>query len=217
MTDFVALHGAFRGPWYWEPLASELERRGHRLHAVDLVGESLQDWIDRTVSTAAECSGEVVLVGHSMGGMVAQASVPLLGDRPCRLVLLDSPLIDTGLRAVDVSGPEPPDPDMLAPREFQIPPSPVGAEQGFVDTDLADWVNERLRPVPMGPQLDPAPPGTGRPDGTTIVFFSRTPDGFPSTFARRRCESDGIAHSVIDGFHDAPVLDPSAVAEALIS
>ena len=50
MSCFVAVHGAFRGPWYWEPLAVELERDGHQLHAVDLVGDSLGEWIERTTS-----------------------------------------------------------------------------------------------------------------------------------------------------------------------
>ncbi len=217
MTCFVAVHGAFRGPWYWEPLAAELERQGHRLCAVDLVGDSLGAWIDRTVAVVDGCAPEpMLLIGHSMGGVVAQAALGRLGDRVDRLVLLDSPLIEAGQRAVDVSGPAAPDDAALPPREFRIPPTPVGPEQGFGDPVQAAWVNDRLRPVPMGPQLDPAPPGTGRPVHTTIVFFERTPDGFPATFARRHCEAEGIDHVMIDAFHDAPVLDPGPVVDAMV-
>ena len=77
MTHFVAVHGAFRGPWYWEPLAAELERGGHQLRPVDLVGDSLEEWIERTAcrSSTAGRREPVVLVGHSMGGVVAQAAL----------------------------------------------------------------------------------------------------------------------------------------------
>jgi len=217
MTQFIAVHGAFRGPWYWEPLGVELERRGHGLQPVDLVGDSLEEWIASTVSAVEAVGSEVVvLVGHSMGGVVAQATMGQLGGRVQRLVLLDSPLVEPGQRPVDISGPTPPDESMLPPREFMVQPTPVGPEQGFDDPSLANWVNERLRSVPMGPQLDVAPVGTGRAAATTVAFFSRTPEGFPSTFARRRCETEGIDHIVLDGFHDAPILDRVTVADLLL-
>ena len=188
------------------------------METVDLAGESLQEWVDATVEVAEQFGSEpVVLVGHSMGGVVAQAAVGSLGERVERLVLLDSPFIESGQRAVDVSGPAPPDDAVLPPRVFMVQPTQVGPEQGFEDPTLAAWVNERLRPVPMGPQLDPAPAGTGRPSLTTPVFFDRTPDGFPSTFARHRCETEGIDHLVLDAFHDAPVLNPASVADLLVA
>jgi len=218
MTQFIAVHGAFRGRWYWDPLRIELERRGHGLRPVDLVGDSLDEWVASTISAVEMAGSEpVVLVGHSMGGVVSQVAVGQLGGRVQRLVLLDSPLVEPGQRPVDISGPTQPDESMLPPREFMVQPTPVGPEQGFDDPSLANWVNERLRPVPMGPQLDVAPVGTGRAAATTVAFFSRTPDGFPSTFARHRCEADGIDHVVLDGFHDAPILDPGVVADLLLA
>ncbi len=195
-----------------------LAERGHALHAVDLTGDSLAAWVDCVEQVVAQCGSEpVVLVGHSMGGVVAQAAMASLPSSVGRLVLLDSPLIEAGQRAVDVSAPTPPDDSLLPHREFLVPASPVGLDQGFVDAAVAGWANARLRPVPMGPQLDKAPDGTARPAATTIVFFERTPDGFPAGSARRRCEAEGIAHVVADGFHDAPVLDPVGVVELLVA
>ncbi|HKY14668.1 MAG TPA: alpha/beta fold hydrolase, partial [Microthrixaceae bacterium] len=103
VTSFVAVPGAFRGAWYWERLAAELSARGDRLVGVDLVGADLDAWI-ASVSGAFDANDleRAVLVGHSMGGVVAQASTGVLGDRCARLVLLDSPLIEAGQRAVDV-------------------------------------------------------------------------------------------------------------------
>jgi pimeloyl-ACP methyl ester carboxylesterase len=212
----VALHGAFRGGWYWEPMAEVLAGSGHRVVAPDLVGESLAEWLAvaaDAVSRASDTSGEqVTLVGHSMGGMVAQGLPRGLAPAIGRFVLLDAPLVDPGSRPVDVSSPSPVDDALLPGRDHRAQPAPVGPEQGFTEPRLADWVNRRLRPVPMGPQLDPLPAGLGRPPGTVLVFFDRTPGHFPSALARRRCEEDGVAHTVLDQHHDAPVLDPAAVA-----
>src|SRR5688572_33286323 len=73
-TTFTLIHGAWHGAWCWEPLVAELEGRGHRAMAVDLPCD------DPTVTTidnatqVVEALGdadEVVVVGHSLGGIVA--------------------------------------------------------------------------------------------------------------------------------------------------
>lgn len=213
--NVVALHGAFRGGWYWEPLAAELATRGHRLVGPDLDGASLSEWIGVARRGVEGFGGEpVVVVGHSMGGVVAQALPSEVAPLVERLVLLDAPLIDPGHRAVDVSAPPGAAPVEFPPRDHLVAPAPVGPDQGFSEPGLTGWVNERLRGVPMGPQLDPVPDGLGRPSSTRIVFFGLTPAGYPAALARQRCEREGIRHDVVDGLHhDAPVLAPARVAE----
>lgn len=227
MTTYVAVHGAFRGPWYWEPLAAVLATSGDALHAVDLQGTDLESWIDCVTSVVRDLPpgvGPVVLLGHSMGGVVAQAATAELCDLVDDLVLLDSPLIGPGQRAVDVSGPVPPEESRLPARDVWIQPTPVGPAQGFDDPALGAWVNDRLRPVPMGPQLDPLPQvaqqfssGPGTPGRTVrrLVFCDRTPQGYPSTFARRVCVDQGVDHLVLDAHHDVAVLQPELVADVL--
>lgn len=229
MTDIVAVHGAFRGGWSWERVRPLVGVEGHRLFAPDLTGMgsgvaatggdvALADWI---ADVAAVFDGhdldDVTLVGHSMGGVVCQAALGELGDRVARLVLIDSPLIGEGRRAVDVSGPTPPPADLLPPRTTWLPPTPVGPTQGFDDAALATWVNERLCATPFGPQLDPCPSLPARLPPTTIVFCSGTPDGYPSTFARARCDADGTPYVLLDSHHDAPLLAPAAVAPVLVA
>lgn len=80
MSTFVLVHGAYHGAWCWHKLTPELEARGHDVITFDLpahgtdttpVGEvSFGDYTDR-IQTAIEAVEEpVVLVGHSMAGMV---------------------------------------------------------------------------------------------------------------------------------------------------
>ena len=224
MVDVVAVHGAFRGGWSWDRVGTALENQGHRLHAPDLTGMGrgpqaevgdvrLDEWIADVVAVFDRHGlRHATLVGHSMGGVVCQAALGALGDRVARLVLIDSPIITEGQRAVDVSTPGPVSDDLLPPRETWLPPTPVDDAQGFTDPDLASWVNERLCATPFGPQLDRCPPPPNVVPPTTIVFCAHTPAGFPSTIARDRCDADGVPYELLDSHHDAPLLVPEQVA-----
>ena len=50
MSQFVLVHGGGGGPWVWELLEPELERRGHRSLAVEMpvdqVGVGMSGYID---------------------------------------------------------------------------------------------------------------------------------------------------------------------------
>ena len=78
MTTFVLVHGAWHGAWCWERLFPELARRNHGAIAVDLPasdGTATFDKYARVVSDAMSAAlDDVVLVGHSLGGM----TIPLV-------------------------------------------------------------------------------------------------------------------------------------------
>jgi hypothetical protein len=77
VTTFALLHGTFHGAWCWDLLRPELERRGHRTVAMDLPCPDPDAGAARyaeVVAEAVEPSAEVVLVGHSLAGLV----IPLL-------------------------------------------------------------------------------------------------------------------------------------------
>lgn len=212
----VLVPGAFRGAWMWEAVAQRLLAAGCDPRPVDLSGTvatgvpSMEDWIDDVASCCAPGPASTVVVGHSMGGVVAQAATgrcPAIGH----VVLLDSPLIATGQRAVDVSGAagvEPPPPDTW------IPARPVGPEQGFDSPDLAAWVNERLTPTPVGPSLEAVVVDRSVP--RTLVFFDRTPDFYPSVSSRRDCDAAGQPYRSIDTHHDGPLLAAEEVSDVIL-
>ena len=77
MPTFLLVHGAFCGSWVWERTAPVLESVGHRVLSIDLpssgsqantLGDLAAD--SATLRSAVEqLDGDVVLVGHSAGGM----------------------------------------------------------------------------------------------------------------------------------------------------
>jgi len=207
MSKCVLVPGAFRGSWAWSRVIDELASRGVDAVAADLRGgePSMNDWINDVVRSVE--LGDVV-VGHSMGGVVARAAArsPMVA----RVILIDAPVIESGQRAVDVSGPPP---TSLPPRSTVIAPSAVGDSNGF-DADLAAWVNERLSPTPFGPSLDAVEVDERIP--LTVAFCTLTPDFFPSVASRRRFDAEGRQYETIASHHDAPLLAPTAVADLIV-
>jgi pimeloyl-ACP methyl ester carboxylesterase len=96
VASYVLVHGAWHGAWCWDKVVPLLEAEGHDVVAVDLPGHG-GNAVDaagmtlaaygRTVASAVEAAGEqVVLVGHSMGGMAVTQGAEHVPDRLAALV-----------------------------------------------------------------------------------------------------------------------------------
>ena len=93
------MHGAWHGAWCWERLTPELERKGHRVVAVDLpIGDS-EAGLRRYAELTADALGDaddVVLVGHSLGA----GSIPIVATlRPVRHLVFVCGLLPSRGRA----------------------------------------------------------------------------------------------------------------------
>jgi pimeloyl-ACP methyl ester carboxylesterase len=89
----VLLHGLHASPAQLKPLATHLEREGHRVATLDFptrrgLAESLA--VARAQLERAAPSGEVRLVGFSFGSLVARGLAHELGER-CRLLVQVAP------------------------------------------------------------------------------------------------------------------------------
>ena len=73
MSIFALVHGAWHGPWCWERVVGPLRERGHEAVVPDLPSEDpelgLEDYAD-TIERALGDADDVVLVPHSLGGLV---------------------------------------------------------------------------------------------------------------------------------------------------
>lgn len=223
MATFVLVHGAFRGGWGWSRVRPLLHAAGHEVHAPSLIGagehvglldrvSGLDVWVDQIAGLLeAEDLSDVVLVGHSQGGLVTTSVAARRPERIGLVVHLDAPVPLPGERAVDLAG----TPAQLPPREAIIAARPIPAGSGEYDDATAAWVSARLTPSPMAPALDPVPamPG-GIPQ--LFVFCTRTPPGYPSTYTQARLDAEGTPYLLLDSGHDAPIAAPQAVADLLL-
>jgi pimeloyl-ACP methyl ester carboxylesterase len=79
-ATFVMVHSAWLGGWAWEPVATILEARGHRVIAPDMPAhggdntppaQATMEGYVKTVTDILDAQNEpAILVGHSLGGIV---------------------------------------------------------------------------------------------------------------------------------------------------
>jgi pimeloyl-ACP methyl ester carboxylesterase len=118
MATFVLVPGFWLGAWVWEAVGRELRAAGHEVHPVTLTG--LGDRVHLAtpevdlgthaadVVNVIEYAGleEVILVGHSGGGMAVALAADRIPGRLSRAVYLDSAPLPDGMRQFDVNPPE---------------------------------------------------------------------------------------------------------------
>ncbi|MEO8223884.1 MAG: alpha/beta fold hydrolase [Gammaproteobacteria bacterium] len=120
MATVVLVHGAWHGGWCWRHLAPLLRARGHEVLAPDLPGhgndaaelstQTLESYA-RKVGDAVRTSGDdVILVGHSLGGLVISAVAEELPERLRRLVYVTAFLPRDGDSLVRICSADPDNP-----------------------------------------------------------------------------------------------------------
>ena len=105
---YVLVHGAWHGGWCWRRVAPLLAAAGHRVLVPTLTGlgerahlltpETGLSTFARDVMAVieAEEAEDVVLVGHSFGGVVVSMVADRMAERIARLVYLDATVLRSG-------------------------------------------------------------------------------------------------------------------------
>jgi pimeloyl-ACP methyl ester carboxylesterase len=165
MATFVLVHGGGHGGWCYQKVARRLQAEGHVVYAPTLTGLGerahllspdidLDLHIDDVVRVLHyEHLRDVVLVGHSYGGMVITGVADRAADRIGRVVYLDAANPVNGQSLVDVAGPiilaVRPEGAVVDGVEVVLLPSPdAGLFYGVTDPDDVAWMADRLTPHP---------------------------------------------------------------------
>jgi pimeloyl-ACP methyl ester carboxylesterase len=228
MATFVLIHGAYRGGWSWQRVRRLLQAAGHEVFAPSLTGAgerahlddghiTLATWIDDVVKLLEyEDLREVILVGHSQGGVVMTAASEYAAERLAHLVFIDAPVLEDGQAAIDLLPPAVTAQFSLPLAEPLSPPHSLLPGNGLSETDV-QWINARLTPTPVAPSLEPLrlqnPAALALPRS---YFFCRdTPKFFPSAYTRQRFDETGVAYQVLEAGHDVILSHPQLVADTL--
>ena len=112
MARFVLVHGGFSGAWIWLPLMDRLKAAGYVVEAFDLPGMgndntsaseiSLESYAGRVCEVLAANSEPAVVVGHSMGGIVATQAAARCPERVAALVYVAALLPKDGQSLIDL-------------------------------------------------------------------------------------------------------------------
>ena len=106
MSTYVLIHGAWHGGWCWKNVIPLMEKEDHKVIAPDLPGHgedkrpiaeiTLQAYSDRVCQILDEQSEPVILVGHSMGGVVITQTAEYRPEKIKKLVYVTAFLLQNG-------------------------------------------------------------------------------------------------------------------------
>jgi pimeloyl-ACP methyl ester carboxylesterase len=156
MTNFVLVQGAWIGGWYWRPIAQALRKAGHEVYTPTLTGLgerihlmspsiNLDTHIADIVNVIKqEELSDIVLVGHSYGGMVVTGVADALPQKVASLVYLDAFVPENGQSLLNFLPPGAPAP--VAASDYTLAPLP--ASFFGASTAVAALVDARTTPHP---------------------------------------------------------------------
>ena len=173
-ATYVLVPGFWLGAAVWRPVADLLAARGHQVHAIDLPGMGERDHLanpatdltahidDLTRLLEERDLHDVILVGHSYGGLVTTGVAARVPQRVARLVYVDSGPLPQGVAQADFEGP-----DARAANEervrtlgegWRLPAPPwevLAADQPEVDEAMVAALTEGSRPQPWLTAAEP--------------------------------------------------------------
>jgi len=234
MATFVLVHGGGHGGWCYQKVARRLRAAGHEVHCPTLSGlgerahllnadidldTHIQDVVALMTFEGLE---DVILVGHSYGGMVITGVADRAAERIRELVYLDAAHPRDG-ESLEIVAPAQMEPTRAMGRtvdgiELVMWPFP-GMAGFFGITDPADvaWTEARLTPHPWKCFGQPLRLENGdaafrlpRTNINCTNALQNSPDE-----ARAR-QLDGHRNFEIDTGHDLMITEPEAVATMLL-
>jgi pimeloyl-ACP methyl ester carboxylesterase len=233
MTTYLLVHGAWHGGWCWKRVARLLRAAGHEVFAPTLTGLGEREHLlsadiglDTHVNDVLgvlkyEDLLDVVLVGHSYGGMVIAGAAEMGPERIAHLVYLDAFVPGDGQSLVSFQPPE-----VLAKFKentrtkgdgYKLPSFPAEAFGVTNEEDLA-WVRPRLNPHPFKTKLDAVhlsnPKAAAIPK--TYIHCSNRAGGPFVQFAERFSKDKAWRYREIFTGHDAMITEPEKLADLLL-
>ncbi|MDE1974741.1 MAG: alpha/beta hydrolase [Hyphomicrobiales bacterium] len=161
MASFVLVHGAWHGAWCWQRVARMLERNGHQVFAPTLTGlcersHLLTPAVDLNTHISDVANDikwkelkDIVLVGHSYGGMVISGVAETMEQAIASFVMLDAFMPENDQSVIDL-WPAPMREGLLAAERGGATTIPPRAAALFkVNEKDCAWVDAQCTPQPI--------------------------------------------------------------------
>jgi len=231
---FILIHGSWQGAWSWNGVRDRLRAYGHRVITPTLPGRGDisedRSWIGHDDNVAAVLAaldadaGEVILVGHSLGGVVASQVADRRPERIARLVYCAAFVLEDGESASDAM------PEQMrnaiselsgGRRDRAIPMPWALWRASFMQTTSEDFARatfDRLVPDAYRPVFEPIrlrrPVHRELPASFLAFNQDQTmPPGYWHPGMSGRLAGASVIE--IDGDHELPLTGPERLADGL--
>jgi pimeloyl-ACP methyl ester carboxylesterase len=229
MASFVLVQGGWVGAWYWGRVAKALRARQHDVVAPTLTGlgersHLLNPEIDLETHILDVVNlmkwqelRDVVLVGHSYGGMVASGVAERMEKSIASIVMVDAFFPGDGQSLVDLQPPPVREATTNAARDgvMAVPPLP-SAIFNLNENDRA-WLDAKATPHPIKCFLQPSKL-TGARDRISKRTYIRAVDYPNVPFDAGMSEARNKQWRIMEigGGHIVPLDQPAQLTEMLV-
>jgi pimeloyl-ACP methyl ester carboxylesterase len=225
---FLVCHGAWSAGWAWKKMHPLMSAAGHRLVTPSYTGLGERDHLanpsidlethiqDILNVLKYEDLRDIVLIGHSYGGMVATGVADRARDRVSQLIYIDAFVPENGQSLFDLN--EPARQRMLdavkAGDGWRLSPSPTPTDTPADDVEWlsARRVNHPIKCFEMPLKLHGGELTLPR---SYIYALRATPADTFGPFAKRAKSEPGWRYFEIDASHAPNVTAPEALFELL--
>jgi pimeloyl-ACP methyl ester carboxylesterase len=229
MANIVVAHGAWSAGWAWKKMRPRLRALGHEIYTPTYTGlgervhlatpdVDLSTHIQDIVNMLEyEDLQDVVLLGHSYGGMVATGVADRVSERIALVIYLDAFVPRDGTSLTDfvpARQQEQPRQETLSGDGWRIPPMAPSPDTS--PEDLA-WVTPRRQPQPHK-TFEEKIRLTGAVDRLprTYVYYARAGEGDVfRQFAERAKADPAWRYEELDSTHNAHITAPDALTALL--
>ena len=232
---FVLVHGGGGGGWVWQPTARALRAQGYDVYTPTLTGFGDRSHLDLTMVTFEtfvtdvvqvlffEDLHDVVLVGHSMGGVVIPRVAEVAAERLRRVVWLAAVVCDDGRSLLDEV---PQSPAIARAVTIEADGTATTDPDLIIEANMQDgtpeqraWFHDRHVPYPPYALTEPGRLSAFLELGLPTGYITAADDLtiLAEHTARFAAKLPGARLADVPGSHNCVMTQPDAVAAALIT
>jgi pimeloyl-ACP methyl ester carboxylesterase len=110
---FILVHGAWQAPFVWDSVKINLEATGNKVVVIELPAHgndttspqnvTMNVYRDKVIDAINKIKGNVILVGHSMGGVVITSTAEAIPNRIEKLIYIGAFLPANGQSLLDLA------------------------------------------------------------------------------------------------------------------
>lgn len=225
MTTLVLIHSPLVGPLTWTLVADDLRQRGVEVIVPLLLtpAEASPPYWKQHADAVARALEPIspgqplILVGHSGAGVLLPAIRQTTGRPVGAYLFVDAGIPKDGVSRLDLfalfASPEEAGEFRQAASDGLLPTWSEEDLRGAIqDAELRQRFVAELRPLPLAVYEEPIPVFAGWPDAPCGYLHFSPAYEMPAERARR----DGWEYAQLDGEHFHMLVDPAAVANALV-